>query len=139
MLKMGSDEECEDLLFLLALYRKYKKRKGKRRRYWVRPIFSKRKDRGSFGSLVQEMRVTDPQSHFRYFVCQKKDSTSFCTRYADHLASEMLRMISRVLHLLQVGPLLSRRYSSSSIRPQITPAERLSVGLRFLATGNSQV
>ena len=53
MLKMESDDECEDLLFLLALYRKYKKRKGKRRRYWVRPIFSKRKDRGSFGSLVR--------------------------------------------------------------------------------------
>ena len=82
MLKMESDEDCKDLLFLLALYRKYKKRKGKRRRYWVRPIFSKREDRGSFGSLVQEMRVTDPQSHFRYFH-MSKDLTSFCTRYAD--------------------------------------------------------
>ena len=72
MLKMESDEEFEDLLFLLALYRKYKKRKGQRRRYWVRPIFSKRKDRGSFGSLVQEMRVTDTQSHFRYFRMSKE-------------------------------------------------------------------
>ena len=72
MLKMESDEECEDLLFLLALYCKYKKRKGKQRHYWVRPIFSKRKDRGSFGSLVQEMCVTDPQSHFRYFLMSKE-------------------------------------------------------------------
>ena len=117
---MESDEECEDLLLLLSLYRKYKKRKGKRRRYWVRPIFSKRKDRGSFGSLVQEMRVTDPQSHFRM---SKERFHIILHKVRRSLTSEMLRMISRILHLLQVGPLLLRRYSSSSIRPQITPAK----------------
>ena len=35
--------------------------------------------------------------------------------------------------------MLKRRHYSSSVRPEICPAEMLSVGLRYLATGNSQV
>ena len=48
-------------------------------------------------------------------------------------------MIKVVSNNFQVGPLLTRRHYSSAIRPEISVAERLSVGLRFLATGNSQV
>ena len=43
---------------------------------------------------------------------------------------------------VQVGPLLARcrQYNTcNSVRVEITPAERLAVTLRFLATGNSQV
>lgn len=37
------------------------------------------------------------------------------------------------------GPLLTQRHYSSAIRPEISAAERLSMGLRCLAAGNSQV
>lgn len=39
----------------------------------------------------------------------------------------------------QVTPFLSRRGYNSTKRAEISPAERLAVTLRFLATGNSQV
>lgn len=43
------------------------------------------------------------------------------------------------IKFLQVSPFLSRRGYSSSIRAEISPAERLALTLRFLATGDSQV
>ena len=39
----------------------------------------------------------------------------------------------------RVGPVLCRRTYCSRLRPEITPAERLALTLRYLATGNSQV
>ena len=35
--------------------------------------------------------------------------------------------------------MLKRRHTKSSVRPEICHAEMLSVGFRYLATGNSQV
>ena len=34
--------------------------------YLGSPIFVKRKQQGCYNNLVQELRLTDPQSHFRY-------------------------------------------------------------------------
>ena len=39
----------------------------------------------------------------------------------------------------KVSPRLAKRHYGSSIRASISPAKRLAVTLRFLATGNSQV
>ena len=64
--------EIEDLLLLWALYRKYKRLRRQPRRFWVRSIFSRRRKCGSFGTLVQEMRLSDVQSHFRYFRMSKE-------------------------------------------------------------------
>ena len=67
------EEEYEDLMLILAFWRLLKKlKKQQRRRYWVRPIFSRRKQQGCFWSLVQEMRLTDSQSHFRFFRMSKE-------------------------------------------------------------------
>ena len=41
--------------------------------------------------------------------------------------------------LLMVSPFLRRRRYRSALRPQISPAEKLTITLRYLATGNSQV
>ena len=40
---------------------------------------------------------------------------------------------------IKVGPLISHRHYSSTVRAEIHPAERLALTLRFLCTGNSQV
>ena len=36
------------------------------RKMWVRPIFTKRRLQGEYHNLLQEMRLSDPESHFRY-------------------------------------------------------------------------
>ena len=69
---MESDGEFEESMLVFALYRRRRKRKKQRRRIWVGPIFVKRKQQGSYNNLVQELRLTDPQSHFRYFRMSKE-------------------------------------------------------------------
>ena len=85
---------------------------------WVRSIFCKRREQGEYANLLQEMRLSDPQCHFNF-----------------------LRMSRSTFDILlsHVGPLLTRRHYFSRLRAEITPAERLAVTLRYLATGNSQV
>ena len=84
----------------------------------MRAIFTQRQRRGEFRTLLQEMRLTDSQSHFRYLRMSKQ-------RFENLLA--------------EVGPLLSHRKYDSEVRASITPAERLALTIRYLATGNSQV
>ena len=69
-------------------------------------------------ALLQEMRLNDTQAHFTY-----------------------LRMTSEHFeHFMIVGPLLVRRENYwSVIRANITPAERLALTIKYLATGNSQI
>ena len=64
----SSDEEVllESYYFLLNYHQGKIKRKRKRK--WVREIFSKRIEQGVFHNLLQEMRVSDKESNFRLFV-----------------------------------------------------------------------
>ena len=57
-----SDNDLEELLIILSR-RRPKKRK---RSVWVRPIFSRRREQGEYHNLLQELRLSDPESHFRY-------------------------------------------------------------------------
>ena len=114
----SSDEELETTLCLALLHRRRQRRKMRvTRRYWVRPIFAQRAQRGAYRHLVQELRLTDRDYHFLYLRMSKE---SF-----DYLLS-------------LVSPMLSRRNYYSRARAEISPAERLVVTLRYLATGNSQ-
>ncbi|XP_019849888.1 PREDICTED: putative nuclease HARBI1 [Amphimedon queenslandica] len=63
------------------------------------------------------MRLSDTDSHFRYLRMSREKF--------DFLLS-------------QVAPSLKRRHYTSSIRPNISPAEKLTLTLRFLAAGVSQ-
>ena len=54
----GTDEELQ-LLLLLALRRRQKRRKGLRS-VWVRSIFTLRTQQGEFSNLLQELRLSDP-------------------------------------------------------------------------------
>ena len=65
----SSSEDEYDLLLLLALQRR---RRKKKRKMWVRPIFSRRRKRGEYHNLLQEMRLADPDSHFRYMRMTKE-------------------------------------------------------------------
>ena len=70
--RMDFDSEYAETLTLLVVHRRRQKRKELRRSLWVRPIFAQRKQQGSYSNLVQEMRLADPQSHFRYFRMSKE-------------------------------------------------------------------
>ena len=56
-----SDDDVEELLLLCLRKRKLKRRRS----VWVRPIFSRRRQQGEYHNLLQEMRLSDPDSHFR--------------------------------------------------------------------------
>ena len=68
---MDSDEEDiqleATLVSALAVNQQRKERK-----MWVRPIFSKRKEQGEYHNLLQEMRLSDADSHFRYLRMSKE-------------------------------------------------------------------
>ena len=64
------------------------------------------------------MRLNDTQAHLNYLRISRE----------------------RFEHLTIVGPLLvSREDYWSAIRVNITPAERLALTIKYLATGNSQI
>ena len=113
----GSDDEVLEIALLTVLLSWRQKRRRLKRTMWVRSILSQRWQRGEYHTLLQEMRLNDTQAHFSYL--------------------RMLR--ERFEHLLAiVGPLLVRRENYwSAIRANITPAERLALTIRYLATGNS--
>lgn len=108
---MASDEEFVLLLWL----HKQRRRKSKyKKRFWVKDILKSRKNLGEYHRLIQEMRLNDHESFFQYF------------RMTPGRLEELLCL---------VGPYLVK---NSTTREPISPAERLAVTLRFLATGDSQ-
>ena len=66
------DELKVALLLALHLRQKRKKRKTAKRPMWVRYIFTRRQQQGEYHNLLQEMRVSDPESHFRYLRMSKE-------------------------------------------------------------------
>ena len=106
------------LVLLYLLWRRHCRNKRRPRRFWVRGVFQRRIQHGEYHNLLQEMRLNDSELHFRYL---RMSRTTF-----DEL-------------LLKVRPFLYRRKYRSALRPEISPAERLAITLRYLATGNSQV
>lgn len=85
---------------------------GKRRK-WSKDGFLKRETYGHV-NLLQELRVNEPED-FRNFL--RMDAPSF---------DELLGLVE---------PLI--RKEDTVMRPSISPSERLSITLRYLASGNS--
>ena len=108
------DLSCEELLILLALYQRQKRRKNTKR-FWVRRIFAERQEKGEYNNLVRETRLHDHEFFFKLF-----------------------RMTPSQLEKLTewVAPLIVK---DSSHREAISPEERLCVTLRHLASGDSHV
>ena len=97
----------------------YKKRnvtkKRKAKRFWVRKLYQERKSSGFFHVLTKELELFDREYFFRF----------------------MRMSPDRYEHLLSiVGPKLQRQ--KTHLREPISPSERLTLTLRYLASGESQ-
>uniref|UniRef100_A0A3P8N7S1 DDE Tnp4 domain-containing protein n=1 Tax=Astatotilapia calliptera TaxID=8154 RepID=A0A3P8N7S1_ASTCA len=104
-------EERVSLLYLL--WRAEQRRKRRPRRTWVHQVLETREQFGEFHHLLQELRLDDGrfQRYHRLSLGQFEDL------------------------LTRVGPRIARL--DTNYRCSIPPAERLSICLRFLATGDS--
>uniref|UniRef100_A0A671S3X4 Zgc:194221 n=1 Tax=Sinocyclocheilus anshuiensis TaxID=1608454 RepID=A0A671S3X4_9TELE len=79
---------------------------------WVHPILQKRKNHGEFHQLIQELRLDN--GRFKAYFRVDKDQFDYILR--------------------KVGPSISKQ---SFCRETISPAQRLCICLRYLATGDS--
>ena len=64
----SSEGEIEDEMssvIIIAIIRGRRRRKHPKR-FWVRDIFSKRRLQSEYHNLLQEMRLSDEESHFKY-------------------------------------------------------------------------
>lgn len=104
------------ILLLLLLYkRKREKSKGKyKKAFWIRQIFLERSEKGEFQNLVKDLRLFDSEYFFRNF------------RMTNVRFEQLLSWIAPYI------------FKSSDRRPSTSPAERLIITLRYLATGDAQ-
>ena len=102
-------EDEEELLLLLLLQKR--QRKPRKRRFWIRNIFLQRETRGTFRTLFQEL-LQDKELFFRY---HRMTPSRF-----EHLLSLVEDKITK---------------EKTNFRDPICAEERLSITLRFLATG----
>ena len=103
------------LFVTLLILRRRKSVKKRKHLFWVRELFKNRVKQGAFSTLVQEMMLFDREFFYRY-----------------------LRMSpDRLEHLLSlIGSSLTKKYCPS--RESICPSQRLTITIRYLATGESQ-
>ena len=116
-MESDSDDEMadyEDLLLLLLIQKNLKQKKYKKRRFWIRNIFRQREIHGAFHTLFQEL-LKDEELFFRY---HRMTPSRF-----EHLLSLIETQITKM---------------ETKFRKPISARERLSITLRFLATGESQ-
>ena len=64
----SEDEDLEITVVLASILR----RRNRRRKMWVRPIFARRRQQGEYHNLLQELRLSDPESHFTYMRMTKE-------------------------------------------------------------------
>ena len=55
------------MYYFLFLRRKPKTNCANKRKFWVRPIFTKRKRFGEYNQLFMELRLADREYFFKYF------------------------------------------------------------------------
>ena len=66
----SGEEEYLNLVkatIIMGLLRRRRRRcRRTYRRMWVRPIYRRRRQQGDYHNLLQEMRLSDPESHFKF-------------------------------------------------------------------------
>ena len=111
------EEECEEeeiLLLLLLMRRRRRRLRAAQRNSWSKNWISRREMQGVHSNLFRELKVEDPEQFRQYH------------RLSRESFNEILAIVS---------PLISKQ--DTHLRMAIAPSERLSVTLRFLATGSS--
>ena len=103
-------------LLLAVIIRRRRRQFLPTRRWWVRPFYQVRQQRGGFKEYL-EMRTTDTDLHFKY-ICMSPV------------------LFDRLLSLVQPFLCTRRRYVSAR-RPHISNAQKLVLTLKFLASGQS--
>lgn len=91
-------------MILLLAYKKRTQRK--RRKMWIQPIFKRRREQGEYHNLLQEMRLDDPESHFRYMRMTKErfDSLLSMVSWLLHNYSLVVTCIScRLVHIFLIS------------------------------------
>ena len=71
MAALSSSEDELATVIVSAIIHQRRRRKLPKR-FWVRPIFTKRRQQGEYHNLLQEMRLSDENSHFRYLRMSKE-------------------------------------------------------------------
>ena len=105
------------LIGKMLCMRHLKKNLGKyKKRFWVRKIYSQRKQKGEFNMLVKDLRLHNELFFFKYF------------RMSPSIFEELLTWIA---------PYIQKQ--ETKMREPISPRERLCVALRYLITGDAQV
>ena len=97
---------------VLSIVMRRRRRKRRNRRIWTREWILNRQRQGAFHQLMQEIRMLDTSS-YQNFV--RMDASIF---------EELLSLIAPTI-----------TYQDTVMRQATSPAERLAVTLRFLATG----
>ena len=106
------------LLIGEMLYMRHlKKSSGKyKKRFWVRKIYSERKQKGEFNMLVKDLRLHDELFFIKYFCMSPTIFEELLTWIAPYIQKQETKVIE-----------------------PICPRERLCVALRYLVTGDAQV
>ena len=98
----------------MAYHKMKRRRRAANRTIWVRKWIQRRETKGSYAMLVNELRLEDPASYKNYL---RMDEDTF---------GHLVRLVT---------PYVKR--CDTNMRQAITPAERVAVTLRYLATGES--
>ncbi len=101
------DDDIDETLALLLIYRRKLSQEKKTKRLWVHPTIATRKECGEYERLIQELRL-DNDRFFKYF------------RMEVDVFDDLLR---------RVGPKLIKK--NSNFRDPIQPSQRLAVTLRY--------
>ncbi|KAK4301525.1 hypothetical protein Pmani_026303 [Petrolisthes manimaculis] len=95
---------------LSLMHTRNMKKKKKARRHWVKPWMA-RKSKNVFNNLLKEMCLEDQQAFYDYHRMHRKNF------------AELLELVS---------PLIKKQ--DTKMRKAVSPAQRLSITLRYLAT-----
>ena len=104
------------ILRILLLRRRRRKLQKYRKRYWVRHVYTERKQKGEFYLLVKDLQLHDQEYFTKYFRMSPTSLELLLSWVAPYIQKETTRM-----------------------REAIPPGERLCVTLRYLVTGDAQV
>ncbi|CAB4036504.1 Hypothetical predicted protein [Paramuricea clavata] len=108
-------DECEDedvLLFCLLLRRRRRRLRALNRQTWTKRWIMRRQGQGAYANLVKELNAEEPEQFRQYHRIDRQSFESILT---------------------MVNPLIVKQ--DTQMRFSISPRERLTVTIRFLATG----